>query len=202
MREVCQLRRRGASRWVAPALAGAQKNGPLHGFSHRLKPKLNPRIFAGHDDLREPDFSVSARLPTRHAGVRRRSAYATDRIRFFGARRGRLTIDRRFPTSRTLSFNRAVFKALAGRLQIGRRMQSCPTLRRRSAVPPKAGQNRRWMPQTQTHTHTVNVLKAIPLFAALDSAELDSLAACAGRRTYPAGELLFSEGEPCAGLYI
>ena len=49
---------------------------------------------------------------------------------------------------------------------------------------------------------TIEVLKGIPLFAALDPAELSSLAACAGHRAYATGELLFSEGEPCAGLYI
>lgn len=56
------------------------------------------------------------------------------------------------------------------------------------------------MPSPQAHT--IQVLKSIPLFAALDEAELGSLAAVAGRRTYGAGELLFTEGEPCAGLYI
>jgi CRP/FNR family transcriptional regulator, cyclic AMP receptor protein len=58
------------------------------------------------------------------------------------------------------------------------------------------------MLQAQMRNHTVDVLKAIPLFAALDQTELDSLAACAGRRGYPPGEILFSEGEPCAGLFI
>lgn len=51
-------------------------------------------------------------------------------------------------------------------------------------------------------TSTASILKRIPLFAALDETELASLAACAGRRAYPAGELLFSEGQPCAGLFI
>lgn len=51
-------------------------------------------------------------------------------------------------------------------------------------------------------SNTAVFLKSIPLFAALDPEELNSLAACAGRRTYPPGELLFTEGEPCAGLFI
>jgi len=46
------------------------------------------------------------------------------------------------------------------------------------------------------------ILKSTPLFAALDDAELSSLAARCGIRSYSAGEILFSEGEPCQGLYI
>jgi CRP/FNR family cyclic AMP-dependent transcriptional regulator len=46
------------------------------------------------------------------------------------------------------------------------------------------------------------ILQSTPLFEALDEAELNSLAARAGTRTYSQGEVLFSEGEPCKGLYI
>ena len=46
------------------------------------------------------------------------------------------------------------------------------------------------------------VLKATPLFAALNDAELDALAARAGLRSHPTGTLLFQEGQPCAGLFI
>jgi CRP/FNR family transcriptional regulator, cyclic AMP receptor protein len=46
------------------------------------------------------------------------------------------------------------------------------------------------------------ILKATPLFAALDDAELSSLASRCGIRPYSQGEILFSEGEPCKGLYI
>jgi CRP/FNR family cyclic AMP-dependent transcriptional regulator len=46
------------------------------------------------------------------------------------------------------------------------------------------------------------ILKATPLFAALDEAELNSLAARCGIRPYSPGEILFGEGEPCRGLYI
>jgi CRP/FNR family transcriptional regulator len=46
------------------------------------------------------------------------------------------------------------------------------------------------------------ILKATPLFAALDEAELAALAAHCGIRTYQAGEILFNEGEPCKGLFI
>ena len=54
----------------------------------------------------------------------------------------------------------------------------------------------------QTQPGTTAILKANALFAALNEAEIGSLAACAGRRTYSSGELLFSEGQPCAGLFI
>lgn len=46
------------------------------------------------------------------------------------------------------------------------------------------------------------ILKSTPLFEALDEVELNSLAERAGARTYSQGEVLFSEGEPCAGLFI
>jgi CRP/FNR family cyclic AMP-dependent transcriptional regulator len=46
------------------------------------------------------------------------------------------------------------------------------------------------------------ILKATSLFAALDDAELSALAARSGIRSYEKGEVLFSEGEPCAGLYV
>jgi len=47
-----------------------------------------------------------------------------------------------------------------------------------------------------------SILKATPLFAALDESEVSSLAARCGIRPYSPGEILFSEGEPCKGLYI
>ncbi len=46
------------------------------------------------------------------------------------------------------------------------------------------------------------ILKATSLFAALDDAELSALAARSGARSYGRSEVLFSEGEPCAGLYV
>ncbi len=46
------------------------------------------------------------------------------------------------------------------------------------------------------------ILKATPLFAALDDTEINSLAARCGIRPYSPAEILFSEGEPCKGLYI
>ena len=41
-----------------------------------------------------------------------------------------------------------------------------------------------------------------PLFAALDSSELASLSSRATLRRYSSGELLFSEGETCSGLFL
>lgn len=46
------------------------------------------------------------------------------------------------------------------------------------------------------------ILKATPLFAALDDQELSSLAARSGIRSYSQGETLFSEGDACQGLFI
>lgn len=46
------------------------------------------------------------------------------------------------------------------------------------------------------------ILKATPLFAALDESEISSLAARCGTRPYAPGEVLFTEGEPCRGMYI
>lgn len=47
-----------------------------------------------------------------------------------------------------------------------------------------------------------STLKRAPLFAALDARELEFLAARAAPRSYSTGEMLFSEGDPCAGLYL
>jgi CRP/FNR family transcriptional regulator len=45
-------------------------------------------------------------------------------------------------------------------------------------------------------------LKRAPLFAELTDIEIQSLAARTVVRSYAPGELLFSEGDPCAGLYL
>lgn len=49
---------------------------------------------------------------------------------------------------------------------------------------------------------TVISLKAQPLFAALDQAELSSLANRAHLRRYAQGEVLFAERDACQGLYV
>lgn len=54
-----------------------------------------------------------------------------------------------------------------------------------------------------SHTATAHrILKATPLFAALDDAELNALATRCSLRPWSPGEMLFSEGESCKGLYI
>ncbi|MBV9085018.1 MAG: Crp/Fnr family transcriptional regulator [Acidobacteriaceae bacterium] len=48
----------------------------------------------------------------------------------------------------------------------------------------------------------VATLKGNPLFSALDDSEIAAFAGRAMVRSFSAGELLFTEGEPCAGLYV
>jgi CRP/FNR family transcriptional regulator len=48
----------------------------------------------------------------------------------------------------------------------------------------------------------LRVLAATPLFAALSDAERAALAARTELRRYSAGQVLFTEGEPCSGLYV
>src|SRR3954452_6351387 len=45
-------------------------------------------------------------------------------------------------------------------------------------------------------------LRQTPLFASLNDPELSMVAARSSTKSYAAGELLFSEGEPCRGLYV
>jgi CRP-like cAMP-binding protein len=52
-------------------------------------------------------------------------------------------------------------------------------------------------------THkAVEVLSTIPSFAGLDATTLEAIARVAIRRSYDAGQIVFLEGEPCAGLYV
>jgi len=46
------------------------------------------------------------------------------------------------------------------------------------------------------------VLARVPVFSDLSDAELKFLSDCAVTRRYDSGDLIFSEGDPCAGLYI
>src|SRR5579883_2672595 len=54
----------------------------------------------------------------------------------------------------------------------------------------------------RTGAPLIDVLRRAPLFAALSPAELEALARRAASRSYETGETLFSEGEPCSGLYV
>lgn len=51
-------------------------------------------------------------------------------------------------------------------------------------------------------TSVASSLAAVPLFSGLSAEEVRLLAARFVRRHFSAGELLFSEGDPCRGLYI
>jgi len=55
---------------------------------------------------------------------------------------------------------------------------------------------------TTTHADLASVLEQTPLLSSLSAAELQMLAARTVRKTFSAGQLLFSEGEPCNGLHI
>lgn len=55
---------------------------------------------------------------------------------------------------------------------------------------------------SQNNASTTQILKATPLFAALDDSEINSLAARCGIQSFSTGQILFSEGETCKGLYI
>ncbi len=48
----------------------------------------------------------------------------------------------------------------------------------------------------------LRVLAATPLFAALSDSERAALASRTQLRRYAAGQVLFTEGEPCSGLYV
>jgi len=53
-----------------------------------------------------------------------------------------------------------------------------------------------------SRTDLFSVLGKAALFAGLSNQELQALAARTVRKLFSAGELLFSEGEPCSGLHI
>lgn len=54
----------------------------------------------------------------------------------------------------------------------------------------------------QPNGRKAEALRKVPLFADLTEGELQLLAARALPRTYQPGETIFSEGDPCEGLYI
>lgn len=54
----------------------------------------------------------------------------------------------------------------------------------------------------QTHAESIRILSRVGIFSGLTGAELSFLAQRAVARRYSPGEIVFSEGEPCAGLYI
>jgi len=53
-----------------------------------------------------------------------------------------------------------------------------------------------------TIAHTLETLRRVPIFSDLSETELQFLAERSVPRTYSKGELIFSEGDSCAGLFI
>ncbi len=58
------------------------------------------------------------------------------------------------------------------------------------------------MPETKPKTNRAMFLAQAPIFADLTEAELNFLAARAIPRHFTNGDVIFSEGEPCPGLYV
>ncbi len=58
------------------------------------------------------------------------------------------------------------------------------------------------MPETKETLARASFLAKAPIFADLTEAELNYLAQRAVPRHFASGELIFSEGEPCPGLYV
>jgi CRP/FNR family transcriptional regulator, cyclic AMP receptor protein len=57
------------------------------------------------------------------------------------------------------------------------------------------------MPATKPPSVT-ELLKQVPIFSDLSEQELTFLAARVGQRKFGEGELIFSEGEPCSGMFV
>lgn len=66
--------------------------------------------------------------------------------------------------------------------------------------PPGGGYNVPLM--ANANDSRIAALKKVALLADLDESEMGLLASAAGRRRFDAGELIFSEGDPCEGLYV
>jgi len=58
------------------------------------------------------------------------------------------------------------------------------------------------MTDRNTAPEAISALSAVPYFADADAATLQAIAEEAICRHYEAGEMVFLEGEPCAGLYV
>jgi len=54
----------------------------------------------------------------------------------------------------------------------------------------------------ETTAEHIRILAQVPIFSGLTPAELSYVAQCVTLRQYAPGEIIFSEGEPCAGLYM
>lgn len=54
----------------------------------------------------------------------------------------------------------------------------------------------------ESSSHNLDLLRRVPYFAGLPDEALAALARVAGSRRYSRGQMVFLEGEPCAGLFI
>jgi CRP/FNR family transcriptional regulator len=68
--------------------------------------------------------------------------------------------------------------------------------------PPQDWCNREAMTENPVERELVTLLAAVPYFEGLDVGALGELARSAVRRQAGAGQIVFSEGEPCAGLVV
>ena len=55
---------------------------------------------------------------------------------------------------------------------------------------------------TQPTTHALPILSKVPIFSGLEENELGFLVKHTVARHYSAGQIIFGEGEPCAGMYV
>ena len=55
---------------------------------------------------------------------------------------------------------------------------------------------------TEQESASLAVLKGVPIFSGLSEQEFAFLTSHLRQRKYAAGELIFGEGDPCAGLYV
>jgi CRP/FNR family transcriptional regulator len=55
---------------------------------------------------------------------------------------------------------------------------------------------------TETPSNIKQTLSRVPIFSGLEESELNFLVQRAVPRHYAAGEIVFTEGEPCSGLYV
>jgi len=65
------------------------------------------------------------------------------------------------------------------------------------------GKNRRFTIRSMSPTlQTLEILRRVPIFNGLTETELQFLAERAVARNYTKGEMLFTEGDPCTGLFV
>ena len=58
------------------------------------------------------------------------------------------------------------------------------------------------MNKRESHQNAIEVFARVPAFSGVDAPTLEDIASVAIPRAYDEGQVVFLEGEPCAGLYI